>query len=172
MDAALAEPEGPARREVYSRIFDLPRWGLLRVPWYAHELDGFGSPFKREIKRRYPTPVSFECQAPSLRSDTNFVDLDPVVKDPYGIPVARMHFQWDENVLKMWEHSKQVCTEVLRAAGGVLEEFGRMSRKFRAGACTKPARAAWGMIRRILLPTASGKPTTCRTYTYATPACF
>ena len=35
-----------------------------------------------------------------------------------------MHFEWDENVLKMWEHSKQVCAEVLRAAGGVLESSG------------------------------------------------
>ena len=55
------------------------------------------------------------------------MDLDPEVKDPYGIPVARMHFEWDENELKMWEHSKQVCAEVLRAAGGVLEGVGRRS---------------------------------------------
>ena len=70
------------------------------------------------------TPSSFTVQAPSLRSDTNYVDLDPEVKDPYGIPVARLHFQWDENALKMWEHSKQACAEVLRAAGGVLEGTG------------------------------------------------
>jgi choline dehydrogenase-like flavoprotein len=101
-----------------------PDGGCSEFPWFAHELDGFGSSFKREIKRRYPSPVSFGIQAPSLRSDANYMDLDPEVKDPYGIPVARMHFQWDENVLKMWEHSKQVCTEVLRAAGGVLESLG------------------------------------------------
>jgi len=46
------------------------------------------------------------------------------VKDPYGIPVARMHFEWGENELKMWEHSKEVCAEVLRAAGGVVEGTG------------------------------------------------
>ena len=102
-----------------------PDGGCTEFPWFANDLDGFGSSFKREIKRRYPSPVSFGIQAPSLRSDTNFVDLDPEVKDPYGIPVARMHFEWDENVLKMWEHSKQVCAEVLRAAGGVLESSGQ-----------------------------------------------
>ena len=75
------------------------------------------------------------------------MDLDPEVKDPYGIPVARMHFEWDENVLKMWEHSKQACAEVLRAAGGVLEGSGEI-RRFRAGACMRPARAAWEMIRK------------------------
>jgi choline dehydrogenase-like flavoprotein len=60
-------------------------------------------------------------QAPSLRSDTNYVDIDPEVKDSYGIPAVRIHFQWGENVLKMWEHSKEVCAEVIRSAGGVHE---------------------------------------------------
>ena len=85
------------------------------------QTEGFGSAYKREVKRRYPTPVNFTIQAPSLRSNTNYVDLDPEAKDPYGIPLARIHFQWDENVLKMWEHSKQVCADLIRAAGGVFE---------------------------------------------------
>ena len=53
------------------------------------------------------------------------MDIDPQAKDSYGIPKVRIHFQWDENVLKMWEHSKDVCAEVLRAAGGVLENSGQ-----------------------------------------------
>ena len=98
-----------------------PDGGCSEFPGYALDLDGFGSSFKREIKHRYTTPVGFTVQAPSLPQKTNYVDLDPEVKDPYGIPVARLHFQWDENVLKMWEHSKQVCADVLKAAGGVVE---------------------------------------------------
>jgi len=101
-----------------------PDGGCSEFPWYASHLDGFGSSFKREIKRRYPAPVSFTVQAPSLPEKTNYVDLDPEATDPYGIPVARLHFQWDENVVKMWEHSKQVCADVLRAAGGVVESTG------------------------------------------------
>ena len=65
--------------------------------------------------------MNFTIQAPSLPSASNFVDLDPQVKDRFGIPVARLHFRWDENVLKMWEHSKQACAELLHAAGGVLQ---------------------------------------------------
>jgi choline dehydrogenase-like flavoprotein len=98
-----------------------PDGGCSEFPGYALDLDGFGSSFKHEIKHRYPTPVGFTVQAPSLPQKTNYVDLDPEVKDRYGIPVARLHFQWDENVLKMWEHSKQVCADVLKAAGGVIE---------------------------------------------------
>jgi choline dehydrogenase-like flavoprotein len=70
-----------------------PDGGCTEFPWYANALDGFGSSFKREIKRRYPTPVSFGIQAPTLRSDMNYMDLDPEVKDPYGIPVAAHAFR-------------------------------------------------------------------------------
>jgi len=49
------------------------------------------------------------------------VDIDPVVRDPYGIPAVRVHFRWGQNELKMFEHSKKVCAELLRAAGAALE---------------------------------------------------
>jgi len=97
-----------------------PGGGCSEFPWYFDSIEGFGSDFKRQIKRRYPTPVSFTMQAPSLRRDTNYVDIDPEAKDAYGIPVARIHFRWDENTLLMWEHAKQACADVLKAAGGEL----------------------------------------------------
>lgn len=110
------------REEKFIRGYSVyPGGGCSEYPWYASQAEGYGAAYKRDVKRRYPTPVSFTIQAPTLRSDTNFVDIDPEVKDAYGIPVVRIHFQWDENVLKMWEHSKQVCAEVIRSAGGVYE---------------------------------------------------
>jgi choline dehydrogenase-like flavoprotein len=98
-----------------------PGGGCTEFPWYASQAEGFGSAYKRAVKRRYPTPVSFTIQAPTLPMASNYVDLDPEVKDKFGIPVARIHFQWGENELKMWEHSKQLCAELLRAAGGEFE---------------------------------------------------
>jgi choline dehydrogenase-like flavoprotein len=95
-----------------------PGGGCGDFPWFARHLEGFGSHLKREIKRYYPTPASFTCQVPSLPSPANFVDIDPEVKDIFGIPVARIHFQWGPNELLMWEHSKEVCGEILRRAGG------------------------------------------------------
>jgi choline dehydrogenase-like flavoprotein len=123
------------REENFIRGYSVyPGGGCSEYPWYATQTEGFGSSYKREVKRRYPTPVSFTIQAPTLRSDTNFVDLDPEAKDLYGIPLARIHFQWDENVLKMWEHSKQVCADLIRAAGGVFE-----------GSAEEPAIPGWSL---------------------------
>lgn len=113
----LANP----REEKFIRGYSVyPGGGCSEFPWYFDGIEGFGTEFKRAIKRRYPTPVGFTIQAPSLRSDTNYVDIDPEVKDVYGIPVARLHFRWDENTLLMWEHAKQACADVLKAAGGEL----------------------------------------------------
>ena len=110
------------REEKFIRGYSVyPGGGCSEYPWYATQAEGFGSEYKRDVKRRYPTPVGFTIQAPSLRMDSNFVDIDPEAKDSYGIPKVRIHFQWDENVLKMWEHSKEVCAEIIRKAGGVYE---------------------------------------------------
>ena len=144
----MAEPERSARREIHSGLLHYPDGGCSEFPWYARDLDGFGSSFKGEIKRRYPSPVSFEVQAPTLRSDANYMDLDPEVKDPFGIPVARIHFEWDENVLKMWEHSKEMSRHSRRRAENIPDP--QMRRKSRASVSMKPEPAGWGTIRRNL----------------------
>jgi len=98
--------------------------GCDGFPWYYERLEGFGSEFKKSIKRYYPTPVSTQIQAPSLPRPTNYVDIDPVAKDKFGIPALRFHFQWGPNELLMWEHSKQVCADVLKAAGAEIWGMG------------------------------------------------
>ena len=98
-----------------------PDGGCWEFPSYHDEIEGFGTSFKREIKRRYPTPVSMMTQIPTLPSARNYVDIDPVAKDSYGIPKPRIHFQWGQNELRMWSHAKKQCADVLRASGGVVD---------------------------------------------------
>lgn len=98
-----------------------PDGGCWEFPSYQDAIEGFGASFKREIKRRYPTPVSMMTQIPTLPSAQNYVDLDPQARDSYGIPKLRIHFRWGENEMMMWEHAKQACAEVMNAAGGVIE---------------------------------------------------
>ena len=49
-----------------------------------------------------------------------YEDIDPEKKDIFGIPQLRFHFQWGENELLMWEHSKQVMIDLFKAMGGEL----------------------------------------------------
>ena len=113
------------RQESFLRGYSIyPGGGCDIFPNYYDEIEGFGASYRAEIKRRYPTPVSFTVQAPSQRSDKNYVDIDPEKKDKFGIPQVRMHFEWDENTLKMWEHSKQVCQELFHDMGGTYQGHG------------------------------------------------
>jgi choline dehydrogenase-like flavoprotein len=105
--------------------------GCSQFPGYYRNLEGFGAEFKRQIKRYYPSPIGSLIQAPSLPSPTNYVDIDPEKKDIFGIPALRFHFQWGENELMMWEHSKQMMIDLFRAAGG--EMWGAGTEPDRAG---------------------------------------
>lgn len=106
--------------EAFVRGYSIyPTGGCGDFPWYHDKLEGFGAGFKRDVKRYYPAPIGFYCQIPSLPSKTNYVEIDPEAKDIYGIPCARVSFQWGENELKMWEHAKATTTRVIEASGGV-----------------------------------------------------
>src|SRR6202142_2975743 len=111
-----------AHEENFIRGYSVyPDGGCSEFPSYHSQIEGFGSSFKREIKRRYPTPVSLTAQAPTLPSPGNFVDIDPEAKDSFGIPQARIHFQWGDNELRMFQHGKQMSADVFNSAGAVLE---------------------------------------------------
>jgi choline dehydrogenase-like flavoprotein len=94
--------------------------GCGEFPGHYSRLEGFGAEFKRNIKRYYPSPISALIQAPSLPSSTNFVDIDPEKKDIFGIPQLRFHFEWGENELLMWEHSKKMMIDFFKSADGVM----------------------------------------------------
>ncbi|HUB03360.1 MAG TPA: GMC family oxidoreductase [Terriglobales bacterium] len=112
---------GP-REEKFIRGYSIyPDGGCSEFPSYYDRIEGFGSAFKRDIRRRYPTPITLTVQAPTLPSQSNFVDIDPEAKDTFGIPMARIHFRWGGNELLMLQHAKQVSAEVFHSAGAVLE---------------------------------------------------
>ena len=112
------------RQEKFIRGYSVYAFGGCGdFPYYYDHLEGFGSQFKRGIKRYYPAPVSFLIQAPSLPSEHNYMDIDPEVKDIFGIPVARFHFKWGPNELLMWQHCKEACVEIMKAAGGEVWEM-------------------------------------------------
>jgi choline dehydrogenase-like flavoprotein len=94
--------------------------GCGEFPGHYSRLEGFGAEFKRNIKRYYPSPIGALIQAPSLPSSTNFVDIDPEKKDIFGIPQLRFHFEWGENELWMWEHSKKMMIDFFKSADGVM----------------------------------------------------
>jgi choline dehydrogenase-like flavoprotein len=91
--------------------------GCAEYPSHAHSTPGFGSAFKKTVRANHPAPISFTAFGEVLARRENRVDLDPVMKDAWGIPVLRFGYRFGDNELKMAEDMADTAEEMLKAAG-------------------------------------------------------
>ncbi len=93
--------------------------GQTEFPGFAANLPGYGSEWKKEIRSRYVAQARiWNAGAEMLARKENFVELDPEVKDAWGIPVLRIHFTHSDNDYKLIEDFQQKAEELFRKAGG------------------------------------------------------
>lgn len=96
--------------------------GVARNPNYA---PGFGSEFKKKVRRWYTAPVGMTTRAEMLSRFENFVEIDPNgVVDAWGIPVIKVHIQHSDNERKMAQDAAETSEEILRAAGAEVVSTG------------------------------------------------
>ena len=55
-----------------------------------------------------------------IPNDDSFCDLDPSVKDVWGIPVLRFHWKWSEHELRQAKHMQDTFAQLFTALGGRL----------------------------------------------------
>jgi choline dehydrogenase-like flavoprotein len=65
----------------------------------------------------YRHHIAVSALGESLPNDSNLVTIDPVVKDRFGIPAARMTHAGTERDYAVKDHQIKTCTEILEAAG-------------------------------------------------------
>ena len=53
-----------------------------------------------------------------LPNDGTFCELDPELKDQWGVPVLRFHWKWTDFEYNQVRHQQQRIRELLEAAGG------------------------------------------------------
>jgi len=93
--------------------------GQTEYPQFAGNLPGYGSEWKKEVKSRYVAQARiWNAGAEMLARKENFVELDPEVKDHWGIPVLKIHFTHGDNDYKLIEDFQQRAEELFRRAGG------------------------------------------------------
>lgn len=61
----------------------------------------WGSAWKRATADYYTHQVSMDAHGAHQSYRSNYLDLDPVYRDAYGLPLLRMTFDWQENDIKM-----------------------------------------------------------------------
>jgi len=93
--------------------------GQTEYPQFVASLPGYGSEWKREVRSRYVAEARiWNAGAEMLARKENFVELDPEVKDHWGIPVLKIHFTHGDNDYKLIADFQEKAEELFRRAGG------------------------------------------------------
>jgi choline dehydrogenase-like flavoprotein len=87
-------------------------------PGIARRMEGFGSEFKKQVRRWYVTTVGLTTRANMLSRFENYVEIDPDgVVDAWGIPVLKVHIQHSDNEREMGQDAAETAEAILREAG-------------------------------------------------------
>src|SRR5581483_5289558 len=82
-----------------------------------HDASGFGAGFKDEVRKNKGSYIEMGAFGEVLARYENYVDLDPVVKDKWGIPALRFHFQFGDNERRMVKDMNETAKEMFEASG-------------------------------------------------------
>src|ERR1041384_2826385 len=91
--------------------------GFGIFPDSAWSTPGFGGAFKKSVREHAGAFISMGAFGEVLARYENYVDLDPEVKDAWGIPSLRFHYQFGDNEHKMAEDMAAAGQEMFEAAG-------------------------------------------------------
>jgi len=83
----------------------------------AADVPGFGSSWKKEVRQLAGAVIDMGGFGEVLPRYESHVDLDPVVKDRWGIPVLRFHYEFGDNEKKMCEDMVATAREIFEEAG-------------------------------------------------------
>jgi choline dehydrogenase-like flavoprotein len=78
----------------------------------------YGVKFKEDVRRYYGSFVSFDGRGEMIPNDNSYCEIDPSVKDKWGIPVLRFHWQWSEQETRQAAHMQQTFADIIAAMGG------------------------------------------------------
>jgi choline dehydrogenase-like flavoprotein len=78
---------------------------------------GLGAELKQRLREPGAWSITLQGYCECLPRPDNYVDLDPVRKDQWGIPIARIHWSWSDNEKAMREDVKTQAAEMLEASG-------------------------------------------------------
>jgi choline dehydrogenase-like flavoprotein len=96
-----------------------PSYGFMGgIQRYPLSGGGYGKALKNDYRRLYGASVYFSGRGEMIPNDKSYCELDPVVKDKYGIPVLRFHWQWTDYEYNQVRHMQQTFRALVEEMGG------------------------------------------------------
>ena len=80
----------------------------------------YGKKFKEDARRYYGSFLNFSGRGEMIPNEDSFCEIDPTVKDKWGIPVLRFHWKWSDHELRQAKHMHDTFAQLFEALGGRL----------------------------------------------------
>jgi len=90
--------------------------GCGMTPGTAYTTPGFGEEYKKKVRDYAGATIEMGAFGEVLARYENQVEIDPNVKDAWGIPVLRFNYRFGENEKKMCEDMAKTAREMFEAA--------------------------------------------------------
>jgi choline dehydrogenase-like flavoprotein len=91
--------------------------GSTMFPGHTTSTPGFGAGYKQAVRDKQGAFISMGGFGEMLARFDNYVDVDPTVKDRWGIPVLRFHISFGDNEKKMCVDMANQAQEMFERAG-------------------------------------------------------
>jgi choline dehydrogenase-like flavoprotein len=78
----------------------------------------YGARFKQDVRRYYGSFVSFSGRGEMIPNEDSYCEIDPGLKDRWGIPVLRFHWKWSPHEMRQAAHMQRTFAALIEAMGG------------------------------------------------------
>jgi choline dehydrogenase-like flavoprotein len=106
---------GQPQSKDFIRGYGFQTW--LDQPKPNLQASGFGAAYKKAIMEPQAGRIVLKGFGECLASWENYVEIDPNVRDTYGIPVIRFHMKYGENEMAIIKDMAEAGAEMMEAAG-------------------------------------------------------
>ena len=110
----------------FPRGYHLEVWGdWAKHPgmgqgWNALSFPGFGPGLRDHMRRTYGSTIGMAGRGEMIPNEDCYCELDPQVKDRWGIPVLRFHWKWSEHEIRQAEHMRATMLKIFDRIGARL----------------------------------------------------
>lgn len=106
----------PNPKNDYARGFILISYMMTPIT-YANLSGSFFGPELKDFLYDYPYTAAWWAHAEGLPHAENSITLDHDVQDARGLPVARLHYEWGENDVRVAAAARDKAAELMQASG-------------------------------------------------------
>jgi choline dehydrogenase-like flavoprotein len=79
---------------------------------------GFGRGYKEDLRRYYGSLLRLTGRGEMIPNERSFCEIDPELKDRWGVPALKFHWHWSEHERRQAAHMKATFAAVIESVGG------------------------------------------------------